>query len=107
MNSVEQKKRKKKQKIINNLINRSLLSCCCYKMEEKKNSPFDSFLIDDPTPNNPNRLTITSEESPTICITCQQDLRVKSSKILSCLHSICLTCLEKTKDSSGRTEFLH
>ncbi len=68
---------------------------------EKKNSPFDSFLIDDPTPNNNNRITITNEESPTICISCQQDLRLCSSKILTCLHSICLPCLEKTKDSSG------
>lgn len=46
-------------------------------------------------------MTITSEESPTICIACQQDLRVGSSKILTCLHSICLTCLEKNKDLSG------
>jgi hypothetical protein len=70
--------------------------------EEKKNSPFDSFLIDDPTPNNNNRITITNEESPTICISCQQDLRLCSSKILSCLHSICISCLEKLKDPSGR-----
>jgi hypothetical protein len=73
-------------------------------MAEKKNSPFDSFLIDDPTPNNNNnnnRITITNEESSTICISCQQDLRLCSSKILSCLHSICLSCLEKSKDSSA------
>jgi hypothetical protein len=73
--------------------------------EEKKNSPFDSFLIDDPTPNNNNRITITNEESPTICISCQQDLRLCSSKILSCLHSVCVPCLEKLKDSSGRKIF--
>lgn len=72
-------------------------------IEEKKNSPFDSFLIDDPTPNNTNnRITITNEESPTICISCQQDLRLCSSKILACLHSICTQCLEKFKDSTGR-----
>jgi hypothetical protein len=70
--------------------------------EEKKNSPFDSFLIDDPTPNNNNRITITNEESSTICISCQQDLRLCSSKILACLHSICIQCLEKLKDSSGK-----
>jgi hypothetical protein len=69
--------------------------------EEKKNSPFDSFLIDDPTPNNNNRITITNEESSTICISCQQDLRLCSSNILACLHSICSQCLEKIKDSSG------
>lgn len=69
--------------------------------EEKKNSPFDSFLIDDPTPSNTNRITITNEESSTICISCQQDLRLTTSKILSCLHSICNQCLEKIRDSTG------
>jgi len=75
--------------------------------EEKKNSPFDSFLIDDPTPNNNNRITITNEESSTICISCQQDLRLCSSKILACLHSICIQCLEKLKDSSGKKNYHH
>ena len=72
--------------------------------DEKKNSPFDSFLIDDPTPNNTNhRITITNEESSTTCISCQQQLRSCSSKILACLHSICLSCLEKVKDTSVGT----
>lgn len=69
-------------------------------VEDKRNSPFNSFLIDDPTPND-NRITITSEESPTICIACQQELRSSTSKILTCLHTICHVCLEKAKDSSG------
>ena len=69
--------------------------------DEKKNSPFDSFLIDDPTPTNTNhRITITTDESPTICISCQQDLRLCSSKLLACLHSICFPCLDKVKDLS-------
>ncbi|CAF1301205.1 unnamed protein product [Adineta steineri] len=69
-------------------------------IEDKRNSPFNSFLIDDPTPNN-SRITITNEESPTICISCQQDLRLCSSKILACLHSVCMQCLDKVKDSLG------
>jgi len=74
-------------------------------IEDKRNSPFNSFLIDDPTPNN-NRITITNEESPTICISCQKDLRLSSSKILACLHSVCIQCLDKLKDSSGKNFFI-
>ena len=70
-------------------------------LEDKRNSPFNSFLIDDPTPNN-HRITITSEESPTICVSCQQDLRSRSSKILACLHSVCVPCLETIRDATGR-----
>lgn len=69
-------------------------------IDDKRNSPFNSFLIDDPTPIN-NRITITNEDLSTICISCQQDLRLCSSKILSCLHSVCNQCLEKLKDSNG------
>ncbi|CAF1467005.1 unnamed protein product [Rotaria magnacalcarata] len=68
--------------------------------EDKRNSPFNSFLIEDPTPND-NRITITNEESTTICSSCQQDLRLCPSKILACLHSVCNQCLDKLKDSSG------
>jgi hypothetical protein len=73
--------------------------------EDKRNSPFNSFLIDDPTPNN-NRITITNEESSTICVSCQQDLRLCSSKILACLHSVCIQCLDKLKDSTGKLLFI-
>ena len=70
-------------------------------VDDKRNSPFNSFLIDDPTPNN-SRITITNEESPLICISCQQDLRLCSSKILACLHSVCIPCSNKFKDISGK-----
>jgi hypothetical protein len=69
-------------------------------IEDKRNSPFNSFLIDDPTPNN-NRITITNEDLSTICISCQHDLRLCTSKILSCLHSVCNQCLDKLKDLNG------
>ncbi|UJR10106.1 hypothetical protein I4U23_014328 [Adineta vaga] len=72
------------------------------RIEDRRNSPFNSFLIDDPTPSN-NRITITNEESPTICISCQQDLRSCSSKLLACLHSVCNQCLDKIKDDTSGT----
>ena len=68
--------------------------------EDRRNSPFDSFLIDDPAPSN-HRITITNEEASTICVSCQQDLRSRTSKILACLHSVCIQCLEKLKDESS------
>lgn len=76
-------------------------------VEDKRNSPFNSFLIDDPTPTDNNRITITNEESTIICTSCQQDLRVCSSKILACLHAVCSQCLDKIKDSSGKNFDYH
>ncbi|CAF0861993.1 unnamed protein product [Adineta ricciae] len=73
--------------------------------EDRRNSPFNSFLIDDPTPSN-HRITIANEEASTICVSCHQDLRSRTSKILACLHSVCIQCLEKLKDeSSGGTMY--
>lgn len=69
-------------------------------LEDKRNSPFNSFLIDDPTPIN-HRITITNDESSIICIACQKDLHSCASKILSCLHSICVQCFDTIRDATG------
>jgi len=66
-------------------------------IEDKDTSAFNSFLIEDPTPTNNGRTNGTN----TICILCHRDLRIRTSKILACLHSICSDCLESLRDSTG------
>ena len=69
-------------------------------VDERRNSPFESFLIDDPAPSN-HRIVITNEDSSTSCVACHHDLRIRSSKLLTCLHSVCAACLDTLRDSTG------